>query len=128
MLLRPNEVDNSCNSRRFPVIVNDSSKVDNFNLLHLRLKVDNFNLLHLRLAPVLGVTLFEFWQDLRLQKTKSRWAIMWHCLCDPTFSRFSRTPACDRQTHDYGIYLASMVSRGKSWWVDFDGILGAGVV
>ena len=23
---------------------------------------------------------------------------MWCCLCDPTFCRFSRTPACDRQT------------------------------
>jgi len=22
---------------------------------------------------------------------------VWHCLCDPTFSRFSRTPTCDRQ-------------------------------
>jgi len=37
------------------------------------------------------------------------------------FSRFSRTPTCDRQTdrqtdgqiHDYGIYRASMASRGK---------------
>jgi len=23
---------------------------------------------------------------------------MWYCLHDPTFSRFSRTPTCDRQT------------------------------
>ena len=23
-----------------------------------------------------------------------------HCLRHPTFSRFSRTPTCDRQTHD----------------------------
>ena len=23
---------------------------------------------------------------------------MWCCLCDPTFSRFSRTPTCDRET------------------------------
>jgi len=23
---------------------------------------------------------------------------VWCCLCDPTFSRFSRTPTCDRQT------------------------------
>jgi len=26
------------------------------------------------------------------------WAIVWCYLCDPTFSRFSRTPTCDRQT------------------------------
>ena len=28
---------------------------------------------------------------------RSPWAIVWCCLCDPTFSRFSRTPTCDRQ-------------------------------
>ena len=27
---------------------------------------------------------------------------MWCCLCDPTFCRFSRTPACDRQTDTDG--------------------------
>ena len=26
------------------------------------------------------------------------WGIVWCCLCDPTFSRFSRTPTCDGQT------------------------------
>ena len=26
------------------------------------------------------------------------WIILWRCLRDPTFSRFSRTPTCDRQT------------------------------
>jgi len=26
------------------------------------------------------------------------WDIVWRCLRDPTFSRFSRTPTCDRQT------------------------------
>ena len=26
------------------------------------------------------------------------WVIMWCCLLDPRFSRFSRTPTCDRQT------------------------------
>jgi len=43
---------------------------------------------------------------------------VWHCLRDPMFSRFSRLPTCDkesdRQTHDYGIYRASMASRGKN--------------
>jgi len=36
---------------------------------------------------------------------------MWHCLCDPIFSRFGRTPTCDRQTHDYNIYHA--VNKGN---------------
>ena len=31
------------------------------------------------------------------------------------FVRFSRTPTCDRQTHDYGIYRDSMTSRGKKY-------------
>ena len=41
--------------------------------------------------------------------------IMWHCLCDPTFSHFSTIPACDRQTDTQGhsIYRASIASRGK---------------
>jgi len=31
---------------------------------------------------------------------------VWCCLCDPTFSRFSRTPTCDRQTDtDTGPWL-----------------------
>ena len=44
---------------------------------------------------------------------------MWCCLCDPTFSRFSRTPTCvrqtrtDRQTQGHSIYRASIASRGK---------------
>jgi len=45
-------------------------------------------------------------------------AIVQRCLHDPTFSRFSRTPTCnrqaDRQTHDDGIYGVSMSSRGKN--------------
>jgi len=49
---------------------------------------------------------------------QSPWAIAWHCLHDPKFSHFSRTPTCDRQTdrytHDYGMYRASMVSSGKN--------------
>ena len=30
-------------------------------------------------------------------ENKSPWGIVWCCFCDPTFCRFSRTPACDRQ-------------------------------
>jgi len=37
------------------------------------------------------------------------------CLCDPMFSRFSRTLTCDRQTQGHSIYCASTASasRGK---------------
>jgi len=28
-------------------------------------------------------------------ENQSPWAIVWRCLCDPTFSRFSRTPTCN---------------------------------
>jgi len=45
----------------------------------------------------------------------SPWAIVQHCLRDPTFSHFNRTPTCDRQLHCYGIYRARKVSRGKNW-------------
>ena len=47
---------------------------------------------------------------------------MWHYLRDHTFSRFHTTPECDRHTHrqtdgqihDYGMYHASIASRGKN--------------
>ena len=76
------------------------------------LKVANFNLLHLHLAPPLGVTPFEFCRDLRHQTLGSRVALF-------TFRRFSRTSTCDRQTdrHNYGIYRASMASRGKNYFL-----------
>ena len=40
---------------------------------------------------------------------------MWFCLCDPMFSRFSRTQICDtdRETQGHSIYRASISSRGK---------------
>jgi len=41
------------------------------------------------------------------------------CLRDPTFSRFSRTPICVRQTHDYDIYRAGVASRSKNWNTKF---------
>jgi len=51
-------------------------------------------------------------------ENRSPWcAIKWCCLFDPTFSRFSRTPTCDRQTQTqtqaHSIYRASIASRGK---------------
>ena len=61
-------------------------------------KVANFNPPNLHLAPPLGVTPFEFCRDFRHQKTRTSRVIVWHCLRDPMFSRFSRTPTCDRWT------------------------------
>ena len=46
-----------------------------------------------------GVIPVKFRRDLWRQKT-SPWAIVWCCLCDPTFSCFSRTPTCDRRADD----------------------------
>jgi len=62
-------------------------------------KVAYLNLPHPHLGLPLGVTPFEFCPDLRHQKTKNLWAIVWHCLRDPMLSRFSRTLlVTDRQT------------------------------
>ena len=35
-------------------------------------------------------------------ENQSPWGIVWCCLCDPTFCRFSRTPSCDRHGHGHG--------------------------
>jgi len=45
------------------------------------------------------------------------------CLRNATFSRFGRTPTCDkrtdRRTHDDSIYGANIVSRGKNHMFKF---------
>jgi len=46
-----------------------------------------------------GVTCLSFAEIFSVRK-QTPWAILWHCLHDPAFSRFSKTPTCDRQTHD----------------------------
>ena len=52
-------------------------------------------------------------------ENQSPWGIVWCCLCDPTFCRYSRTPACDRrtyghrQTQAHGQYRRCIASRGK---------------
>ena len=51
-----------------------------------------------RLVAQLEVTSFEFSRYLCHQKNKSPWAVMWRCLCDFMFCRFSLTPTCDSQT------------------------------
>ena len=53
-------------------------------------------------------------------ENQSPWAIVWRCLCDPLFSRFSRTPTCDgqtdrqtdRRTRGHGQYRGCIASRG----------------
>ena len=49
-------------------------------------------------APV-GVTSFEFRKAFWHHKISVPLAIMRRCWGHPTFSRFSRRPTCDRQTH-----------------------------
>jgi len=93
--------------RRFRVIASDLSKVANFSLY---------------LVPPLGWSVWVLPSSSASKKLHTLWAIVWRCLRDPTFSRFSRTPTCyretgrqtGRQTQDYGIYRASMASRGKN--------------
>jgi len=58
-------------------------------------KVADFDPPHLPSAPLWGATPFEFRGDLWRQKTR---VPGWCCFCDPVFSRFSRTPTCDRRT------------------------------
>ena len=56
-------------------------------------------------------------------ENQSPWAIVWCCLCDPMFSRFSITPTCDRhrrtdrhrQTQAHGQYRGCIASRGKKF-------------
>ena len=57
--LQPNCAGNTCNGRRFRVIASYLSKVATFDPLQLHL------------APLLGMTPFEFCRDLRRQKTRA---------------------------------------------------------
>ena len=43
-------------------------------------------------------------QRILASKNQSPWAITWHCLCDPTFSRFDTILECDTQTCDHVYY------------------------
>ena len=58
------------------------------------------------------------WISLRslVWKNYSPSAIVWFCLCDSVFSRFSRTPTCDRhrRTQGHKIFRASIASCGKN--------------
>jgi len=64
-------------------------------------KVANSNLPHLHLVPPLGqlgCDLVRVWQRFSVSKNYIPCAIVWRCLHDLTFGRFSRTPTCDRRT------------------------------
>jgi len=68
-------------------------------------KVDNFQLRHLHLTHDTCIWCLHWgdpvWVLPRfLAPENSPWAIMWRCSRDPTFSRFSRTPTCDRRTDE----------------------------
>jgi len=81
-------------------------------------KVADFDPPHLHLAPPQGLIPVEFRGDLWHQKTRIPGLSWGCCLCDPTFSPFSRTPTCDgrtdRRTQGHNIYCGCIASRGKN--------------
>jgi len=86
-------------------------------------KVTNFNLPHLHLAPPMGVTPFKFCRDLWQVKTRVPGllcAVV--CVILRLATSVEHCLVTDRQTHEYGIYHASMALRGKT--VKLFGILG----
>jgi len=77
---------------------------------------------HLHLAPSMGWPRSNFAEIFGLRKLLSlSYRVV--CLCDPTFSRFSRTPTCDRrtdgwtdrQTQGHGQYRRCIALHGKNW-------------
>ena len=86
---------------RFRDIASYLSKVADCNLLHGALAGGDPGCISLRSLAT---------------ENQSPYAIMDFCLRDPMFSRFSRTPTCDRQTGtwtEHIIYRANIASRGK---------------
>ena len=81
-------------------------------------KVADFHPPHLHLAPPEGVTPVEFRGDLWLQKTRVPGLSCGVVCVILQFCRFSRTPACDRQTQTrtqvHGYYRGCIASRGKN--------------
>ena len=65
--------------------------------------------------PRRGSPRSNFAEIFGVRNLESLQTIVWCCLCDPAFSRFSRTPTCDRQTDTgpYGQYRGCIASRGK---------------
>jgi len=102
--LQVNQVYDTCHGQRFRVTASHLSKAANFNLPHLHL------------APLLGAIPFEFCQDFQQHQTRLPgllcgivWMIL--LLAVSVEHRF----VTERQTHDYSIYCASMVSCGKNY-------------
>ena len=83
-------------------------------------KLANVYLPQLHLVPLLGMTPFKVRKDFLDQKLLV--AIVRRCLHIPTFSHFSRTPTCVRQTdrhiqtqtQSHSIYRAKQTSREKN--------------
>ena len=87
-------------------------------------KFANLQLPHLHLTyPICiwrlrwGWPRMSFAEIFSVRKLASIWAIVWHCLRDPTFSRFSRTPTCDgrtnRQTNTRRHLISALASVGR---------------
>ena len=81
------------------------------------LKIADFNLPHLYLALPLGVMSCEFCQDLQHQKTRVpglSCGVVCVILCLTIAVEHRLVTDGQTDTHDYGIYHASLASHGKS--------------
>jgi len=90
--------------------------------------VAHFNLPHQHLAPLLGVTLLEFCQDLQRQKTRFPGLSYSGIVCVilrlavSVEHRLVTNRQTDTRLRLYGIYRASMSSRGKNRRTDRDAV------
>jgi len=62
------------------------------------LQIAEFNLLHICLAPPLGWPIRISPRSLAWENYSSPWAIVWHCFCYTSFSRYGTVSACDGRT------------------------------
>ena len=88
-------------------------------------KVAYFDPPHLHSAPSQGGDPGRILRRSLASENQSPRAIVWCCLCDPTFCRFSRTPTSDGRTdrrtdgrtQGHGQYRGCIASRGKNWGI-----------
>jgi len=78
-------------------------------------KFANFNPPHLHLAPLLGVTLFEFYQDFQYWKTRDPVALFYVILCLAVSVEYRLVT--DR--HMSGVYCTSMALSGKNFYSSY---------